>query len=67
MLTLKEGALVKVSSINNFSGFKLGIFIRLCKKDSGYIVYLTSTEDVGFREICIVPDRGDTIISIVKE
>jgi hypothetical protein len=65
-INLKEGTPVKVSSKDHFIGYKLGFFLRRCKKDNGYIVYLTNPEYLSYREMCIIPDRGDTIVPIVK-
>jgi hypothetical protein len=63
---LKEGTPVRISSEISFRGFKLGFYVRRCKKDNGYIVHLTNAEELGYREVCIVPERGDTILPIVK-
>lgn len=65
-LDLTEGEIVKVSSADNFQGFKLAFYQKRCKDDDGYIVYLIG-KDVPYSKVCIVPDRGDTIQSVSKK
>jgi hypothetical protein len=64
-IDLIEGALVKVTSPDNFAKTKLGVYMGRCKKDGGYRVHLTDAISP-FREVCIVPERGDTIARITK-
>lgn len=62
-LELQIGMPVKISSPENFKGYKLAWFEQYCKKDGGYTVRMFGT----YEKVCIVPDRGDTIISVLKE
>lgn len=66
MEELKAPALVKISSPDNFKGFKLAVYMKKCKKDGGYEVYITDP-DVNTRYLCIQPENTkDTITSITK-
>ena len=65
-MNIKENTPVKLSSPDNFVGYKLGFYMGKCKKDGGYKVHLTG-EDVSVRDLCIREEHGDTIISIIKE
>jgi len=56
---------VKITSESNFPGTKLGFYLGKCKKDGGYKVYLSDRE-FPLSEVCVLPERGDTIVSITK-
>lgn len=64
-LGFKPGDIVKVSSPNNFRGYKLGFVMEACKYDDGITVYLTNNNSVP--HVCIRPEVGDTIERITNE
>lgn len=65
IVIIKSGEAVKISAPNTFKGFKLGIYMGVCKKDGGKRVYLTDY-DFPIREVCIHEDKGDTILPLKK-
>lgn len=62
------GQPVAITQPDTFKGVKLAVVISKCKyNDGGVICSLVNPGDLGFREVCIKEDKGDTIVSVAAK